>query len=174
LFDALPVGALPNTGKRHPGRLIPVDTTINGTTCLSWSKGSTDRTATLTILSGQGLPIPVTADNRVVHIVKDAAAPVEADQVYIDPSAVNTVAVTGAAPDSASRETLWWISDQGVRYGLELDDQSLKALGVATASARQAPWVLIRTAAPGPELSRADALTQHDSLTAAETLPTPH
>jgi hypothetical protein len=48
-------------------------------------------------------------------------------------------------------------------------------LGIATASARQAPWALIRTFAPGPALSREDALTQHDTLAAvagAEALPT--
>jgi hypothetical protein len=173
LFDALPAGPPPNTRLHRPGRLTPVDSSTNTTTCMSWRKGSTDRAATLTIWSGQGLPIPVTADTRLVHIVKDTQVDVEADQVYINPTAANTVTVTGAAPDASSRETLWWISDQGVRYGLELEDQSLKALGVKTADARQAPWVFIRTLAPGPELSRADALTQHAS-TAAETLPTPH
>ena len=82
---------------------------------------------------------------------------------------------TNADPVSVSRDSLWWISDQGVRYGVPLDDSGLKALGIATASARQAPWVLIRAFAPGPALSREDALTQHDTLAApagAEALPT--
>jgi Type VII secretion system ESX-1, transport TM domain B len=30
--------------------------------------------------------------------------------------------------------------------------------------ARQAPWPLIRVFAPGPALSRTDAMTQHDTL----------
>jgi len=84
--------------------------------------------------------------------------------VLIGRDAPNVVAATSAARDAASRETLWWISDQGVRYGIGMDDQGLKALGITTAEARQAPWVLIRLLAPGPQLSRPDALTQHGSL----------
>jgi hypothetical protein len=82
---------------------------------------------------------------------------------------------TNADPVSVSRDSLWWISPQGVRYGVALDDSALKSLGIATAEARQAPWVLIRVFAPGPALSRDDALTQHSSLppaTGAEALPT--
>jgi hypothetical protein len=82
---------------------------------------------------------------------------------------------TNADPVSVSRDSLWWVSDQGVRYGIELNDSALKPLHITTASARQAPWVLIRTFAPGPALSRTDALTQHDTLepvAGAETLPT--
>ena len=81
---------------------------------------------------------------------------------------------TSASPTAASHESLWWISDQGVRYGIGLDEDSLKALGINPANARQAPWPLIRPFAPGPALTRQDALTQHDTLTpvaGAETLP---
>ena len=56
-----------------------------------------------------------------------------------------------------------------------LDDSALKPLGIATASAQQAPWALIRVFAPGPALSKEDALTQHDTLatvSGAEALPT--
>jgi hypothetical protein len=70
---------------------------------------------------------------------------------------------------------MWWISDQGVRYGIELTEDTLRALGVSPANALQAPWPLIRVFAPGPALSRADAMTQHDTLTpvvGAEALPT--
>ena len=52
---------------------------------------------------------------------------------------------------------------------------ALKPLGVTTASAQQAPWALIRTFAPGPALSREDAMTRHDTLAAvagAEAVPT--
>jgi hypothetical protein len=37
-------------------RLHLVDTAINGTTCLAWSKGSTDKSARIAVLSGQGCP----------------------------------------------------------------------------------------------------------------------
>jgi type VII secretion protein EccB len=172
VVDSLPVSYYPAM------RPHLVDTAVNGTTCLAWSKGSTDRAAKITVLSGQGLPIAPETDDRLVHLVKDARndpAAAEADQVYIGRSATNLVMTTNADPVSVSRDSLWWISDQGVRYGVALDDSALRPLGIATASARQAPWALIRTFAPGPALSREDALTQHDTLAAvagAEALPT--
>jgi type VII secretion protein EccB len=172
VVDSLPVSYYPTT------RLHLVDTTVNGTTCLVWSKGSTDKAARVAVLSGQGLPIPPASDDRLVHLVKDSRndpAAGEADQVYVARGATNLVMTTNADPASVSRDSLWWISDQGVRYGIPLADQDLRALGIATASARQAPWALIRAFAPGPALSHEDALTQHDTLAAvagAEALPT--
>ena len=172
VVESLPVSYYPTT------RLHLVDTTVNGTSCLAWSKGSTDKAARITVLSGQGLPTAPETDDRLVHLVKDArndATAVEADQVYMGRAATNLVMTTNADPVSVSRDSLWWISEQGVRYGIALDDSALKPLGIATASAQQAPWVLIRIFAPGAALSREDALTQHDTLVAvegAEALPT--
>ena len=175
VVDSLPVAFYPST------RLHLVDTSVQGTTCLTWSKGPTDRQADIAVLSGQGLPIPVSDDAKLLHLVKDTRDPgaIEADQVLIGKQAPNLVMTTSAAPASDTKESLWWISDQGVRYGIELQEDSLKALGISPASAVQAPWPLIRLLAPGAPLSRADALTQHDTLTpvvGAEALPTgqPH
>ena len=169
---SLPVSYYPST------RLHLLDTTVNATTCLAWSKGPADRAAVVAVLSGQGLPIPPDGEDRLVHLVKDASndpAAAEADQVYLGRGATNLVMTTNADPASVSRDALWWISPQGVRYGIALDDAALRALGIATASAQQAPWVLIRAFAPGPALSREDALTAHDTLApvgGAEALPT--
>ena len=122
--------------------------------------------------------IPAASDERLVHVVKDApseANSVEADRVYVDPDATNLVMSTNADPSSVSRDSLWWVSDQGVRFGVALEDSALRPLGIATSSAQQAPWALIRTLAPGPALSRTDALTQHDTLAparGAEAVPT--
>jgi type VII secretion protein EccB len=171
VVQSLPVSFYPAT------RLQLVDTTVNGTTCLAWSKGATDRSAQITVLSGQGLPIPVGSDQQLIHLVKDVRDPeaVEADQAFIGAGSTNLLMTTSAAPGADSRESMWWISDQGVRYGIELTEESLRALGVSPANARQAPWPLIRVFAPGPALSRADAMTQHDTLApvvGAEVLPT--
>jgi len=95
-------------------RLHLVDTAINGTTCLAWSKGSTDKSARIMVLSGQGLPTPPRTDDWLVHLVKDTRndpAAVEADQVYVGQSATNLVMATNADPVSVSRDSLWWISD---------------------------------------------------------------
>jgi len=172
VVDTLPVSYYPAT------RLHLVDTSVAVTTCMAWSKGSTDKAAVMSVLSGQGLPIPAESDNRLIHLVKDGRNDPdsdEADQVYIAPGSTNLVMTTNADPSSVSRDSLWWISDEGVRYGIALEDATLRPLGIATASARQAPWAMIRTFAPGAALSKADALTQHDSLTpvgGAEALPT--
>ncbi|HEY7051464.1 MAG TPA: type VII secretion protein EccB [Mycobacterium sp.] len=143
-----------------------VDTTANPVTCVNWSKGSTDRPAVTTVLSGKGLPIPVGADSRLLQLIKDSRRPpsVEADQVCISPSATNPVMSTSAAPAAASRESLWWISDQGVRYGISLDDDSLRSLGITPGRPGQTPWPLVRVFAAGPALPRRDALTQHDTV----------
>src|SRR6201993_2836976 len=76
---SLPVDYYPTT------RLTFVDTAANPVTCVSWSKGSTDRSAVTTVLRDRGLPIPVGSDSRLLQLVKDARGPagVEADQVYI-------------------------------------------------------------------------------------------
>ena len=161
VVDSLPVGYYPAT------RLHLVDTTVADTTCLTWSKGATDGSAAVAVLSGQGLPTPPESDARVLHLVKDVGgdlAAAEADQVYIGAGATNLVMTTSADPGSGSRESLWWISDQGVRYGIALEDDTLRPLGISPANARQAPWALIRVFAPGPALDRQDAMTQHDSL----------
>jgi hypothetical protein len=171
VVESLPVSFYPDT------RLQLVDTAVDGTTCLAWSKGATDHSAQISVLSGQGLPIPVGDDQQLVGLVKDVRDPnaVEADQAFIGKDATNLVMTTSAAPAADTRESMWWISDQGVRYGIELTEESLRALGLSPANARQAPWPLIRVFAPGPALSRADAMTQHDTLTpvvGAEALPT--
>lgn len=168
VVETLPVDYYPTT------RLEPVDTAANPVTCLNWSKGSTDRSSETVVLSGKGLPIPIGSDDRLLRLVKNdrTATSTEADQVYMSPGATNLVMTTGTAPDATSRESMWWISDQGVRYGISLEDDTLRALGISPPMARQAPWPLIRVFAPGPALSRTDAMTQHDTLAApAEAAP---
>src|SRR5262249_33675155 len=48
VVDTLPVSYYPAT------RLRLVDTAVAGTTCMAWSKGSTDKAAAAAVLSGQG------------------------------------------------------------------------------------------------------------------------
>ncbi|MCG5433049.1 type VII secretion protein EccB [Mycobacterium sp. MYCO198283] len=164
VVQSLPVDYYPTT------RLQFVDTVANPVTCVSWAKGSTDRSAVTTVLSGKGLPIPVSSENHLLQLVKSGPSTggLEADQVYMSPGATNLVQTTSAAPDATSRESLWWISDQGVRFGIAFDDETLRALGVQPKQARQAPWPLVRLFAAGPALTRPDALTQHDTLDPAD------
>ncbi|MCC9184358.1 type VII secretion protein EccB [Mycolicibacterium mageritense] len=163
VVNTLPVSFYPER------RLKLIDTAVNNTTCLSWAKGPSDRSATITVLNGQKLPIPEGAERQLVPVVKTGSAghEVEADQVFVDRNATNLVMTTRAAPTADTRESMWWLSNQGVRFGVDLDQNVLSALGIVTASAQQAPWVLLRAFPAGPALTQANAKVQHDSMDAA-------
>ena len=59
---------------------------------------------------------------------------------------------------------LWWVSSQGVRYGISSDTETLRALGLDPGSAVQAPWPILRMFAAGPVLSKKQAMALHDTV----------
>ncbi|CQD24188.1 ESX-2 secretion system protein eccB2 [Mycobacterium lentiflavum] len=149
-----------------PRRLTLVDTRAFPVLCVAWSKGRGDREAVTTVVSGKGLPIALSDEGNLTRLVRDDRRPnsVEANQVWVEPGAANLASVTSAAPDATSRESLWWLSPQGVRYGIAPD--ALNALGLNPQSqAVQVPWPLLRVYAQGPVLSRAAALVTADTVT---------
>lgn len=156
----LPVDYYPN------GRLKFVDTVANPTTCVGWEKAPSDPQARVTVYSGRGLPVSAGMDDRIVNLVRDDRDPasVEADRVLMLPGATNFVASTSAVLDARSHESLFWVSTEGVRYGIAGDDKTVSALGLQPQRAQQAPWPLLRVWAPGPELSRAAALRERDTI----------
>ena len=149
-------------------RLNFVDMAANPTTCVGWEKGSTDPQARVVIYNGRGLPVPSYMDDRIVHLVRDDRDPasVVANQVLVLPGAANFVASTSGVITADSRESLFWVSDNGVRFGIASDDSTLRALGLDPATAVQAPWPLLRTFAAGPALSREAALLARDTVPA--------
>ncbi len=149
-------------------RLNFIDTAANPTTCVAWEKGSTDPQARVVVYNGRGLPVYSYLDDRIVHLVRDDRDPasVVADQVLVLPGAANFVASTSGVITSDSRESLFWVSDNGVRFGIAANDDTLRALGLDPASAVQAPWPLLRTFAAGPALSREAALVARDTVPA--------
>jgi type VII secretion protein EccB len=150
------------------GKLEFIDTTAHPVTCVAWAKQSSDPQATITVFSGRGLPVPIEMDSRLVRLVRDDRAPdsVEADQTLVLPGAANLIATTSGVAVSDSRESLYWVSPQGVRYGIAGDRSTLQALGLDAQSAVQAPWPIVRTFAPGPAISRDSALLARDTVTA--------
>jgi type VII secretion protein EccB len=162
IVDALDVDYYPF------GRLEFVDTTADPVTCVGWQKQTGDPQAAVAILTGRGLPIPLSLDARLVSLVRDdrAADSVEADQTLVLPGAPNLVATTSGVVTSDSRESLYWVSPQGVRYGIQADQATLQALGLDPRSAVQAPWPIVRTFAAGPAISRGTALVAHDTIAA--------
>lgn len=160
------------------GKLEFVDTGANPVSCVAWQKMTGDPQAAVTVYNGRGLPVPQSQDARIVQLVRDAREPlsVEAQQTLMLPGAANFVATTSGAASTDTRESLYWVSPQGVRYGIEWEQGSLQALGIDPSSAVQAPWPIVRTFAAGPAISRATALLARDAITpagAADPLPQP-
>ena len=162
----IPVVEVLDVGYYPSGKLNFVDTAANPATCVAWQKESTDPQATITVFSGRGLPVPIGMDPRLVRLVRDDRNPdsVEADQALVLPGAANFVATTSGVATSSSRESLYWLSPQGVRFGVQWEQRTLEALGLNPGSAVQAPWPIVRTFAAGPAISRDAALLARDTI----------
>lgn len=150
------------------GKLEFIDTAANPVTCIGWEKQSSDPQARITVFTGRGLPVPIGMDSRLVHLVRDDRNPdsAEAHQTLMLPGAANFIATTSGVATAESRESLYWLSPQGVRYGIQSDQQTLQALGLDPRFAVQAPWPIVRTFAPGPAISRDAALVARDVVPA--------
>jgi hypothetical protein len=105
-------------------------------------------------------------DSHIVRLVRNdrAAGSVEANQTLILSDATNFVATTSGAVRSDTKESLFWLSPQGVRYGVEANQETLQALRIDPTRAVQAPWPIFRTFAAGPAISREDALIARDTI----------
>lgn len=144
------------------GPLNVVDIRDNPSTCWWWERSGGEARARVRVVSGPTIPVPKAQMKRVVSLVKVDNTGREADQVYFGPSHGNFVVVTGNDPDARTAESMWWLSYSGVRFGVPGNDER-KSLGLVGDPA-PAPWVALRLLAPGPTLSRADALVRHDTL----------
>ncbi|MEI6253724.1 MAG: type VII secretion protein EccB [Mycobacteriaceae bacterium] len=155
-----------NVGFYPTGKLQFIDSGANPVSCVSWTKQSTDPQATVAVINGRGLPTPSDLDSRIVTLVRDArdADSVEAQQTLVVPGAANFVATTAGSVTADTRESLYWVSPQGVRYGIEWEQETLQALGIDPRQAVQAPWPIVRTFAPGPAISKAGALLARDTI----------
>lgn len=137
-------------------------------TCAQWSRAA-DATSGTTRLSS-GVTLPISEDSRAVALV-GAGAGTTADRVVLTPGSgylVRTVGQDGGGEaTSPNGGAYFWLSDTGVRYGIDTDedDKTLGALGL-TPPPLPIPWSMLSQFAPGPTLSRADALLAHDGLAA--------
>ncbi|MCV7258998.1 type VII secretion protein EccB [Mycobacterium shimoidei] len=145
------------------GPLNVVDMRENPATCWWWEKTAGEERARTRVISGPTIPVAPAEAGKVVSLVKADTTGREADRVYFGPGYANFVAVTGNDPGASTTESLWWLSDSGVRFGVDNSRDARTALGL-TSNPSPAPWVALRLLAPGPTLSRADALVRHDTL----------
>lgn len=144
-------------------------------TCARWSKPAGAATGSLTLLSGSALPIP-----EAVHTVELVGGGSDGDggtatRVALAPG-TGYFAQTVDGPTAPAAGSLFWIADTGVRYGIDTEapDGTMLASGaganktVAALGLRPPPvpipWAMLALFAPGPTLSRADALLAHDGL----------
>jgi type VII secretion protein EccB len=145
------------------GPLSVEDVRDSPATCWWWEKTGGEDRARVQVISGPTIPVSASDSAKVVSLVKADTTGREADKVFFGPEYANWIEVTGNDPGSATSESLWWLSSSGVRFGVENTRDARSALGL-TSQPSPAPWVALRLLAPGPTLSRADALVRHDTL----------
>ncbi|AKN15435.1 hypothetical protein MHAE_12998 [Mycobacterium haemophilum DSM 44634] len=176
----LPVSRMLDT-ERYPGQQISlVDAGRDPVSCAYWRKPAGAATSFLSLMSGSALPVPDAV--RAVELVSASSqgnGPT-ASRVALAPGTgyfAQTVGGGAAAPATGS---LFWVSDTGVRYGIDTEadtgpgaaaghSKTVEALGL-NPPALPIPWSMLSLFAAGPTLSRADALLAHDGL-APDTRP---
>jgi type VII secretion protein EccB len=153
----------------YPGAPITVvDPADAPLTCAQWTRPADATGGTLTLRSGVTLPVPDAL--RTVTLV-GAGSGTTADRVVLTPGQgylVQSVGQDGGGMSTSPTGTAhFWLSDTGVRYGLddEGDEKTVAALGL-NPPALPIPWSMLSQFAPGPTLARADALLAHDALAA--------
>ncbi len=137
--------------------LSPVDAPV---TCGQWNKLAGSPTSTLGLLSGQSLPIPTGA--AAVPLIDPG--PMNATRVVIPRGQGYYLEVTGQQPQSTTKESLFWLSDLGVRYGMEdAEHQASKTAATLGMGAEPLPipWAVLSLFTAGPTLSKSDALVAH-------------
>jgi type VII secretion protein EccB len=149
----LPVARGIDTSAYPAEPITLVDAGDDPVTCARWAKPEGATTSSLTLLSGAALPLP--EGLRTVDLVTAGSGGV-ASRVALSP---------GRGYFLQSDGSLFWVSDTGVRYGIDTDadDKTAAALGL-TSPPLPIPWSVLTQFAAGPTLSRADALLAHDAL----------
>lgn len=168
----LPVSQLLDTARYPELPVSLVDNVSAPVSCAYWSKPAGASTAELRLLAGPALPVP---DGVHTLDLVSAGTGGTADRVAFTPGRGYFVQSTGgafAAGLAGATGAPFWVSDTGLRYGLDTEaaggagtdsTKTVAALGL-TEPALPIPWSVLSLLAPGPTLSRADALLAHDAL----------
>ncbi|MGK8503955.1 type VII secretion protein EccB [Nocardia asiatica] len=138
--------------------------------CISWKplpaasdKSDGTRHAELSLITGRALPIPDNA--RPVQLAQADGTGGNVAQFYTTPGSGMLVQTTGIEPDSQRKDSLFYIADTGVRYGIK-DADAQKALGMDAehATPEPAPWPIVGLLPGGPALGRQEAMVAHDGV----------
>lgn len=166
----LPVSRMLDTARYPDQQVALVDAAKSPVTCAYWSKPEGAATSSLHLMSGSALPIAESI--RTVNLVGGATNGLVATRVALAPGTGYFTQTVGGGPDSPGTGSLFWVSDTGVRYGIDNEAEqsaaghgkTVEALGL-NGSPVPVPWSVLSLFANGPTLSRADALLAHDGLT---------
>jgi type VII secretion protein EccB len=158
----MPVSRAIDTSAYPAAALTLVDAAADPVTCARWTKPEGAAESSLSLLGGATLPLP--DGLRTLELV-GAGRGTTADRVAIRPGSGYFVQTVGQAPGSPVAGSLFWVSDTGVRYGIDTggDGDAVAALGLS-APPLPVPWAVLAQFAAGPTLSRGDALLAHDTL----------
>ena len=131
-------------------------------TCARWTHPADATGGTSELLSGAALPLP--SGIHPIALV-GAGAGTTATRVATAPGTGYFVQTIGQ--DTPAAGSLFWVSDTGVRYGIDedSDQKTVAALGLVPPPL-PIPWSMLSQFAAGPTLSRGDALLAHDALAA--------
>jgi type VII secretion protein EccB len=161
-----PVSRTLDTSRYPDERISLVDAVRDPIACAHWSKPAGATTNSLTLLAGSALPVP-----EAVHTEDLVGAGIDstATRVAMAPGTGYFTATVGENAASPTAGSLFWISDTGVRYGIDNEGgvnglaKTAETLGLSPPPT-PIPWSMLSLFAPGPTLSRADALLAHDGL----------
>jgi type VII secretion protein EccB len=164
----LPVSRMLDTARYPDQQVVLIDPATSPVTCAHWSKPAGAASSSLGLLSGSVLP--VREGIRTVDLVGGGDSPGIATRVALAPGTGYFTQTVGGGPAAPAAGSLFWVSDTGVRYGIDNEAENaaghgktVEALGL-NAPAVPIPWSVLSLYAPGPTLSRADALLAHDGL----------
>ncbi|MEU2177781.1 type VII secretion protein EccB [Nocardia sp. NPDC019219] len=148
-----------------------IQPTARPVSCLSWKPipgvaSNTDVAvrAELTLIDGSDLPMSSSA--KLVPLAQADGRGDNVDSVYFKPGSGAFVQTTGIEPDSRRKDSMFYIADTGVRFGIR-DNDAAKALGMDKESGvtpEPAPWPIVGLLASGPTLSREAAMVAHDGV----------
>src|SRR5580692_3578085 len=154
----LPVSRQLDTSRYPERRISLLDATHDPVTCAHWSKAAGASTNSLTLLAGSALPIP---DAVHTEDLVGAGAGGTASRVAMAPGTGYFAQTVGQSTASPVAGSLFWISDTGVRYGIDNEAaqggvtgnaKTAEALGLSQ-PATPIPWSILSLYAAGPTLS---------------------
>ncbi|MBL1075129.1 type VII secretion protein EccB [Nocardia sp. 2] len=165
----VPVSSALRVGSYPAAAPTIVDSKDQPVGCISWKPiNSSDKSegtkhAELALLTGHTVPIPDKA--KLVALAQADGNGPKVDSFYIKPGAGAYVQGTGIEVDSTRKDSLFFVSDYGVSYGIK-DLDSAKALGMDPSSVtpEPAPSVIVGLLPPGPNLGRDAAMVAHDGV----------